>query len=95
MSKKIIQSIVIILSILILLAFLAIIYGMYLKISISTNKPHISESIFSAQLENNQKIKNIEVIDKNNLFLLIEHNYDLFGLIYDIKNNKIIRKIDR
>ena len=38
MSNKVVQTIVIILGILIILAFLAVIYGMYSKISISSNE---------------------------------------------------------
>ena len=64
MSKNIIQSIVIILGILIILAFLALIYGMYLKISTTEIIILINNSkiIFSNLFIENEKIKNIEVI---------------------------------
>ena len=95
MSKNIIQSIVIILGILIILAFLALIYGMYLKISTTGTNLLDSTIIFSSQLDSDEKIKNIEVLDKNKLLILIESNERIKGAIYDVDNNQIIRFIDR
>jgi len=95
MSKKIIQVIVAILGILILIAFLAVIYGMYSKISISNKKPSNELVNFSANLLPNEKIKNIEVINNDKLLILIENDENIFGLIYDLNDNKIIIKINR
>ena len=95
MSKNIIQSIVIILGILIIFAFLALIYGMYLKISTTGKNLLDSAIIFSSQLSDDEKIKNIEVLDKNKLLILIEKNDMIKGAIYDVDNNQIIRFIDR
>ena len=79
----------------IIIAFLAIIYGMYLKISTSSSNLIHTPNIFSAKLNNNEKIINIEVIDKNKLLVLIESADNIKGAIYDIENNKIIRFIER
>ena len=95
MSKNFIQFVVIILGVFIILAFLAIIYGMYLKISKSSNNLIDTPYIFSTKLNNNEKILNIEVIDKNKLLILIESADNIKGAIYDIENNKIIRFIER
>lgn len=95
MSKKFIQFVVIILGVFIIIAFLAIIYGMYLKISKSSNNLINTPYIFSTKLNNNEKILNIEVIDKNKLLILIESTDNIKGAIYDIENNKIIRFIER
>ena len=95
MSKKFIQFVVIILGVFIIIAFLAIIYGMYLKISKSSNNLINTSYIFSTKLNNNEKILNIEVIDKNKLLILIESADNIKGAIYDIENNKIIRFIER
>ena len=81
--------------ILIILALLALIYGMYLKISTSGNNLLDSKIIFSSQLADDEKIKNIEVLDKNKLLILIDKNDMIKGAIYDIDNNQIIRFIDR
>ena len=95
MSKNFIQFVVIILGVLIIIAFLAIIYGMYLKISTSSSNLINTPNIFSAKLNNNEKIINIEVIDKYKLLLLIESADNIKGAIYDIENNKIISFIER
>ncbi|MDC0037913.1 hypothetical protein OAJ30_04490 [Alphaproteobacteria bacterium] len=95
MSKKIISSIVLILGLLIIIAFLALLYGMYLRIS--TNGQNISDSsiIFSSNLGKDELIKNIEVIDKKRLLILIEKNNQIRGVIYDSDQNQIIRIIER
>ena len=95
MSKNFIQFVVIILGVFIIIAFLAIIYGMYLKISKSSNNLINTPYIFSTKLNNNEKILNIEVIDKNKLLILIESADKIKGAIYDIENNNIIRFIER
>ena len=68
---------------------------MYLKISKSSNNLINTPYIFSTKLNNNEKILNIEVIDKNKLLILIENADNIKGAIYDIENNKIISFIER
>ena len=68
---------------------------MYLKISTSSSNLINTPNIFSAKLNNNEKIINIEVIDKNKLLVLIESADNIKGAIYDIENNKIISFIER
>ena len=67
---------------------------MYSKISISSNEQDNNLVNFYAKLTNDEKIKNIQVIDKNRLLLTIESVDNLKGAIYDINNNKIIRFIE-
>tara|TARA_B110000116_G_scaffold111985_1_gene97195 strand:- start:619 stop:906 length:288 start_codon:yes stop_codon:yes gene_type:complete len=95
MSKNIIQSIVIILAILIVFAFLALIYGMYLKISKPTDILIKNPDFFSSNLSKDEKIMNIEVIDKGHILILINKDNNVKGAIYNIKKNKIIRIIDK
>ena len=68
---------------------------MYLRIS--TNGQNISDSsiIFSSNLGKDELIKNIEVIDKKRLLILIEKNNQIRGVIYDSDKNQIIRIIER
>ena len=68
---------------------------MYLKISTTGKNSLDSPIIFSSQLSNDEKIKNIEVLNKNKLLILIEKNEIIKGAIYDVNNNQIIRFIDR
>ena len=95
MSKNIIQSIVIILAILIVFAFLALIYGMYLKISKSNDILIKNPDFFSSNLSKDEKIMNIEVIDKGHILILINKGNNVKAAIYNIKKNKIIRIIDK
>ena len=95
MSKKFIQYIVIFLGILIIFSFIALIYGMYLKIS--TNSRNVSYDLItnSLNLSNNEKILDIEVIDENNLLIKIESSNKLKGAIYSIDQKKILEFIDK
>ena len=68
---------------------------MYLKISTTGINHKDSPIIFSSELDIDEKIKNIEVLDKNKLLILIEGNDMIKGAIYEIDNNKIIRFIDK
>jgi len=95
MTKNITQSIVLILGILIIIAFLAVIYGMYLKISIPSKNFADSTIVFSSNLTDGEKIKNIEVLDKDKLLILIETKDKLKSAIYDVNKNQIIRIIER
>ena len=95
MSKKIILSVVIILAILIIITFFTLIYGMYLKISTKDINLSNSELVFSVNLDDNEKIKNIEVLDKNKILIVIEKNDLITGVIYDTNKNKILSFIER
>ena len=68
---------------------------MYLKISISGDNLIKHSNIFSSNLLKDEKIKNIEVMDDENLLILIENGEDVKGAIYNVKKNQIIRFIDK
>ena len=88
----------IILSILILLSFIGIIYGSYIKLS-SKNEYDFKKYkiILESPLE---KIESFKVIDEDMIIFKIEKYQKLEGeitsfrfVIYDIKKNDIIREI--
>lgn len=68
---------------------------MYLKISAPSKNLADSSIIFSSKLTDGEKIKNIEVLNKDKLLILIENNDKLKSAIYDVNKNKIIRIIER
>ena len=68
---------------------------MYLKISIPSKNFVNSTNIFSSKLTDGEKIKNIEVLDKDKLLILIETNDKVKSAIYDVNKNEIIRIIER
>ncbi|PPR45783.1 MAG: hypothetical protein CFH18_00024 [Alphaproteobacteria bacterium MarineAlpha5_Bin8] len=92
MSKKLLQYIVIFLGILIIFAFIALIYGMYLKISNSNN---IDLKQISLNLSHNDKIFDIDVIDDKKLLIVIKGQDDLKAAIYNIKEQKITEFIEK
>ena len=95
MSKNILQYIVIVLGILIILAFIALIYGMYLKIS-SNNIDLSSESEqISLSLSQGEKIIDIKIIDKSSLLIIIESHNLIKGGIYNLDQKKIIEFIEK
>ena len=59
MSKKILQYIVILLALLIVICFVSLMIGMYLKIAGNQNNSQNSIKEFSLGLANNEKIINI------------------------------------
>ena len=93
MSEKIIKLIVVILGILILIAFLVIIYGMYIKISSKSFKIEKYPDNISFFLNNEDIIENFQVIDKKSILITVKNNNQLIGLIYDINKKKVIQRL--
>ena len=97
MSKKILQLIVILLGILIIFAFIALIYGMYSKISTNLKDMTLDRKKISLNLKNNEEIIDIEVeiIDENRLLITINSSDNFKSMIYNIKDNKILKIIEK
>ena len=83
------QYIVILLGILIIFAFIALIYGMYSKISNNNNIMDIDLKQISLNLSTNDKIQDINVIDDEKLLIVIRSKDELKAAIYNIKKQKI------
>jgi len=68
---------------------------MYSKIS--NTQVLSSEEImdYSLNLNNSEDIKDIKIIDENNLLLTISNDDQLHIIIYNLDENKIISKIGR
>ena len=95
MSKKILQSVVILLGILIIFSFIALIYGMYSKISTDSEDITLDPKKITLNLNDKEKIIDIEIIDENRLLITINSSNSLKGVIYHIKQNKILKIIER
>ena len=95
MSKKILQFIVILLAILIVICFVGLIVGMYLKIAGNQNNSQHDIKDFSLGLAKNEKIIDIEVLNKNQLLIVISNSVNTSGIVYDTKENNIISTIKR
>jgi len=97
MSKKILQLIVILLGILIIFAFIALIYGMYSKISTNSKDMTLDRKKISLNLKNKEEIIDIEVdiIDENRLLITINSSDNFKSMIYNIKDNRILKIIEK
>ena len=95
MTKKLLQYIVILLGILIIFAFIALIYGMYLKISKNQNAFDVDPKEISLNLSNNDEIIEINVIDHEKLLIVINQEDKLKAAIYNIKMQKITEFIEK
>ena len=93
MSQKILKFIVIFLGILIVICFLALVYGLYIK----TTKKQINLETnlidYNLNLEKGHKITDIDMIDNNRILFTIKINDKVYALIYDIETSNIT-KID-
>ena len=81
------------LSFLIIIAFFAVIYGLYIKISSKTSKNY--NKISSLSLIADQEIKNIQVIDNNRILITITEDSEIQGIIFDIDKKEIIQRIKK
>ena len=95
MSKKILQFIVILLAVLIIICFVSLIVGMYLKIDGNQNNSPNNIKNFSLNLANNEKIIDIQVLNNNQLLIVISNSVNTSGIVYDTKKNNIISTIKR
>ena len=68
---------------------------MYLKIAGNQNNSQHNIKDFSLGLANNEKIIDIEVLNKNQLLIVISNSVNTSGIVYDIKKNNIISTIKR
>ena len=68
---------------------------MYLKIAGNQNNSQHNIKDFSLGLANNEKIIDIEVLNKNQLLIVISNSVNTSGIVYDTKENKIISIIKR
>ena len=95
MTNNFLKFTVIFLAILIFICFVFLLYGLYSKIS--NTEVALNEQItsYSLNLSNSQSIKNIEIIDENNLLVIVSDNDQLSLFIYNIDKHKIISKIGR
>ena len=93
MSQKILKFIVIFLGILIVICFLALVYGLYIKTTKKQSNLETNLIDYSLNLEKGHKITDIDMIDNNRILFTIKSNDKIYALIYDIETSNIT-KID-
>ena len=93
MSQKILKFIVIFLGILIVICFLALVYGLYIKTTKKQSNLETNLIEYNLNLEKGHKIKDIDLIDNNRILFTIKNNDKVYALIYNIETSNIT-KID-
>ena len=93
MSQKILKFIVIFLGILIVICFLALVYGLYIKTTKKQSNLETNLIEYNLNLEKGHKITDIDMIDNNRILFTIKSNAKVYALIYDIETSNIT-KID-
>ena len=93
MSQKILKFIVIFLGILIVICFLALVYGLYIKTTKKQSNLETNLIDYNLNLEKGHKIEDIDMIDNNRILFTIKSNDKVYALIYDIETSNIT-KID-
>ena len=93
MSQKILKFIVIFLGILIVICFLALVYGLYIKTTKKQSNLETNLIDYNLNLEKGHKITDIDIIDNNRILFTIKSNDKVYALIYDIETSNIT-KID-
>ncbi len=91
MSQKILKFVVIFLSILILLCFIALIFGLYIKSGKKQTNLESNNINYSLNLQEGHEITDIDLIDNNKLLFTIKNNNTTYALIYNIKNKQTIK----
>ena len=95
MSNYFLKFVVIFLAVLIFICFAFLLYGLYSKIS---NTQDLSNNViknYSLNLKNSENIKDIKVIDENNVLIVINDNDHSYLIVYNLKQNKVLSKIGR
>ena len=95
MSNKFLKFVVIFLAVAIVICFALLLYGFYSKISNNQKISNNDVLNFSLNLKSSENIKDIKIIDQNNVLIVISDNDQLYLIMYNLKNNKIVSKIGR
>ena len=93
MSQKILKFIVIFLGILIVICFLALVYGLYIKTTKKQSNLETNLIDYNLNLEKGHKITDIDMINNNRILFTIKSNDKVYALIYDTQTSNIT-KID-
>jgi len=68
---------------------------MYLKITKNKKNYEPLKVEYNLNLNNNEKIQDIDVLNDKNLLFTISNNDELYVLIYDIELKEIVTKIKK
>ena len=82
-------------AVLIFVCFAFLLYGLYSKISNTEVLSNKEITNYSLNLSNSENIKDIKIIDENNLLVVVSDDDQINLIIYNLDQKKIISKIGR
>jgi len=68
---------------------------LYSKISNTQDLSNNEITNYSLNLKNSENIKDLKIIDENNVLIVISDNDQSYLIMYNLKENKILSKIGR
>ena len=95
MNNNFLKFIVIFLAILIFICFAFLLYGLYSKISNTEGLTSEEITSYSLNLSDKESIKDIKIINENNLLFVISDNDQIYLFIYNLDKKQVISKIGR
>ena len=95
MTSNFLKFTVIFLAILIFICFAFLLYGLYSKISNTEGLTSEEITSYSLNLSNTESIKDVKIINENNLLFVISDNDQIYLIIYNLDKKQIISKIGK
>jgi hypothetical protein len=95
MNNSFLKFIVIFLAVLIIICFAFLLYGLYSKISNTQVLSNEEINNYSLNLKNSENIRDIKIVDENNILLLISGGDQSYLIMYNLKENKILSRIGK
>ena len=95
MTSNFLKFTVIFLAILIFICFAFLLYGLYSKISNTEGLTNEEITSYSLNLSNTESIKDIKIINENNLLFVISDNDQIYLIIYSLDKKQVISKIGK
>jgi hypothetical protein len=95
MTNNFLKFTVIFLAILIFICFAFLLYGLYSKISNTESLRSEEITSYSLNLSITESIKDIKIINENNLLFVVSDNDQIYLIIYNLDKKQIISKIGK
>ena len=95
MTNNFLKFTVIFLAVLIFICFAFLLYGLYSKISNTEGLTSEKITSYSLNLSNTESIKDIKIINENNLLFVISDNDQIYLIIYNLDKKQVISKIGK
>ena len=95
MTNNFLKFTVIFLAILIFICFIFLLYGLYSKISNTEGLANEEITSYSLNLSNKEIIKDIKILNENNLLFVISDDEQIYLIIYNLDKKQVISKIGK